>query len=561
MMTALFAQGDKNMLKVFLVEDEFIIREAIRKTINWEEEGFDLVGEAGDGEKAYPMILRGEPDILITDIRMPFMDGLELSRLVRSSLPKTKIIILSGYDDFSYAREAISIGITEYMLKPVTGAKLLETMKKVGAEITAEREKDDYRAIYEKEHEERMRLERSEFLKNVIGGKYSMTQIMEISRELDIQLTAAFYQVILFQSLARQEKRQGRDDNPGDDIVDQICTLPDILCYEQVGGTLCILITGSDAAAMKQNREAVMEVIRCGMEEKKGYIYFTSAGPVVERISEIGQSYHLAGQMFARRFLYDETHEFVYGSDEPEDASGNQKKEPDALSDRNAAEFWQMDRTYILSFLASGDADDVDAFCHTIVRNVGVKNLSSFIFRQYIMMDVYLICSTFLENCGYTKGEIKAACGTFDPSKVLDSTVEAEDLLKHYFSSTLALRDKSSDTQSLSLTQEAQQYIQRHFTENDLSLGKVAGAIGVSPNHLSHLFSQKTGHTFVEYLTQLRLDFAKKLMKTTELTSAEIGMKVGYSDAHYFYYIFKKTLDMTPKEYRNSSAENGESTE
>lgn len=542
------------MLKVFLVEDEFIIREAIRKTINWEQEGFELTGEAGDGEKAYPMILKSRPDILITDIRMPFMDGLELSRLVRGSLPKTKIIILSGYDDFSYAREAISIGITEYLLKPVTGAKLLETMKKVGTDIAAEQEKENYRTIYEKEHEERMRLERSEFLKNVISGKCTMTQIMETSRELDIQLTAAYYQILLFQSLARQEKRPEHRDNPGDDIADQICAMPEILCYEQVGGALCILLTGSDTASMERNRERAMGVIRKGMAEKEGYIYFTSAGPVVERISEIAQSYHMAGQMFARRFLYDEGHEFVYGSDESADLSAEpkEKNNEDALSDKNAAEFWQMDRTYILSFLASGDAEDVDAFCHTIVRNVGVKNLSSYIFRQYIMMDVYLTCSTFLSNCGYTKSEIAAACGTYDPGRMLDSSSEVEDQLKRYFTAALALRDRSSDTRSLSLTQEAQQYIQRHFTENDLSLGKVAGAIGVSTNHLSHMFSQKTGHTFVEYLTQMRLDYAKNLMKTTDLTSAEIGMKAGYSDAHYFYYIFKKTMNMTPKEYRNS---------
>lgn len=545
------------MLKVFLVEDEFIIREAIRKTINWEQEGFELTGEAGDGEKAYPMILKSRPDILITDIRMPFMDGLELSRLVRGSLPETKIIILSGYDDFSYAREAISIGITEYLLKPVTGAKLLETMKKVGADIAAEREKENYRAIYEKEHEERMRLERSEFLKNVISGKYTMTQIMETGRELDIHLTAAYYQILLFQSLARKEKRPERGDNPGDDIADQICALPGILCYEQVGGALCILLTAADVASMEQNREVAMRVIREDMAEQEGYIYFTSVGPVVERISEIAQSYHLAGQMFARRFLYDEGHEFVYGSDEPADSSAEpagKNQESEVLSDRNAAEFWQMDRTYILSFLASGDAEDVNAFCHTIVRNVGVKNLSSFIFRQYIMMDVYLTCSTFLSNCGYTKSEIAAACGTYDPGKVLDTSTEVEEQLKQYFSAALAMRDKSSDTRSLSLTQEAEQYIQRHFTENDLSLGKVAGAIGVSPNHLSHMFSQKTGHTFVEYLTQLRLDYARNLMKTTDLTSAEIGVKAGYSDAHYFYYIFKKTLNMTPKEYRNSIA-------
>lgn len=108
------------MIKVFLVEDETIIRQGIRNNIDWGAHGLELVGEAEDGEYAYPMILKSRPDILLTDVKMPFMDGLELSHLVRKQLPGTKIIILSGYDEFEYAKEAIKIGISDYLLKPVT---------------------------------------------------------------------------------------------------------------------------------------------------------------------------------------------------------------------------------------------------------------------------------------------------------------------------------------------------------------------------------------------------------------------------------------------------------
>ena len=113
------------MLKIFLVEDEMIMREGIKNNIDWEKENFSFVGDAADGELAYPLIIQKKPDILITDIKMPFMDGLELSRLVKAELPDIKIIILSGYDEFDYAKEAIDIGIAEYMLKPVTSAKLI----------------------------------------------------------------------------------------------------------------------------------------------------------------------------------------------------------------------------------------------------------------------------------------------------------------------------------------------------------------------------------------------------------------------------------------------------
>lgn len=128
------------MIKVFLVEDETIIRQGIKNNIDWSSNGFELVGEAGDGEYAYPMILKYQPDILLTDVKMPFMDGLELSRAVKKALPRTRIIVFSGYNEFDYAKEAIKIGISDYLLKPVTSASLIESLKKVADQILEERE-------------------------------------------------------------------------------------------------------------------------------------------------------------------------------------------------------------------------------------------------------------------------------------------------------------------------------------------------------------------------------------------------------------------------------------
>ncbi len=142
------------MVKVFLVEDETIIRRGIRDNIDWTSHGFEFVGEAGDGEYAYPLILKTKPDILVTDIKMPFMDGLELSRLVKKTLPNTRIIVLSGYNEFDYAKEAIKIGISDYLLKPVSSAGLVDALKKAADEIREEREKtkllERYFVSYEK---------------------------------------------------------------------------------------------------------------------------------------------------------------------------------------------------------------------------------------------------------------------------------------------------------------------------------------------------------------------------------------------------------------------------
>ena len=131
------------MIKLFLVEDEKVMREGIKKHIDWEKEGIEFVGEGSDGEVALPLILEKKPDIVLTDIKMPFMNGLELSERIRKELPETKIIILSGYDEFSYAQDAIRIGVTEYLLKPITPAALLESIKSVAEQIRKEREESE----------------------------------------------------------------------------------------------------------------------------------------------------------------------------------------------------------------------------------------------------------------------------------------------------------------------------------------------------------------------------------------------------------------------------------
>ena len=128
------------MYSVFIVDDEGIVREGIRNKIDWENTDFSVAGEAADGEIALSMIQDIKPDILITDIKMPFMDGLELAKMVKKSQPWVRIIILSGHDEFEYAKKAISLGIDDYLLKPFTSEEVISSLKKSAALIDKERQ-------------------------------------------------------------------------------------------------------------------------------------------------------------------------------------------------------------------------------------------------------------------------------------------------------------------------------------------------------------------------------------------------------------------------------------
>ena len=186
-----------------MVEDEYAIREGIKKSIRWERDGFELVGEAGDGEVASPKILKTKPDILITDIRMPFMDGLELSRLVKKEMPGIKIVVLSGYDDFNYAREAISIGVEEYILKPVSEESLMEELKKLADSVRAERRDDEAKIKYMRDREEIRMLEQQKFLHDMIDGKLSIQDSLTLGKELGIDIAAEYYSVVLMHVFSR----------------------------------------------------------------------------------------------------------------------------------------------------------------------------------------------------------------------------------------------------------------------------------------------------------------------------------------------------------------------
>ena len=158
------------MLKVFLVEDECVVREGLRDCIDWERYGFEFCGDAPDGELALPQIRKLRPDILITDIKMPFMDGLALSKLVCAELPETRIILISGHNDFEFAQEAIEIGVEQYLLKPVTKTSLLKTLEDVSRKIDEEREQKAYLRQFQQEGQEYEQYARRKFFEQITSG-------------------------------------------------------------------------------------------------------------------------------------------------------------------------------------------------------------------------------------------------------------------------------------------------------------------------------------------------------------------------------------------------------
>lgn len=179
------------MISLFLVEDERIARESIRDNVPWQEHDILFLGDAPDGEVALPQLLEKRPDILLTDIKMPFMDGLELARIVRKELPDTRIIILSGHNEFEYARKAITLGVNDYLLKPVSSRDILEAVDRSKAQILECRA----RRIERQSHSI---TQRELFFSNLYSGiLMGPAQMLQRAAQLGISLAAGAYQIIL----------------------------------------------------------------------------------------------------------------------------------------------------------------------------------------------------------------------------------------------------------------------------------------------------------------------------------------------------------------------------
>ena len=568
------------MIKVFLVEDEYAIREGVKKSVDWEKNDFELVGEAGDGEMALPKILKTRPDILITDIRMPFMDGLQLSELVKKELPDIKIVVLSGYDDFNYAKQAISIGVEEYILKPVSGEDLMRELSKIRDTIISERQEEQAREKYIQDMEEIRALERQKFIHDMIDGKISMQDALGQGRELGIDITAAYYSVVLFQAFFKNESENdiagysGITDEIYSRIRDAYDGLENVYLYEQVGDVLCFLEKSDSLEEMDENIKNGIGLVKDIMKDYDEMIYFISTGRPVERIRDVNNSYRAASRRFADRYMLEESTVMLGGKQE--DSGENEKfrrtieAEKESASgsldinkfdinhmDISSVDVKMLSQKTIFHFLRSGTLSEVNDLVGEYIRSIGEDAMESFMLRQYVIMESLLSGVTFLDSIGVSDDKVSEILGDLkNPARYVETVGSSRQYITQLLNTLIEYRNQVSDKKYTELIEKSRRFIQDNYKNEDMSLQLVASYVNVSSNHFSAIFRKETGETFIDYLTGVRMDSAKELLTCTSMKTSEVGFEVGYRDPHYFSFLFKKVTGMSPKEYRRQKKEN-----
>lgn len=537
-----------NEIKVFLVEDEMVIRRGIKNSIDWEKEGYIFCGEASDGELAYPMIIKEKPDILITDIRMPFMDGLELCKLVKKELPNIKILILSGYDEFDYAKEAIRLGVTEYLLKPISSGKLLEALNGVSESIRREKEDKDLVRKYMEEMRENTEHEKQKFFEQMIAGNLSMADALETGKKYEMSLSAGMYNLLLFRfTLGEENRKSGELLGEAEYAIEKLTERLEYVFEFQRGveGWAFLLMADNE----EQMSERVKELSKDLEEIMKNYstiAYFGGIGQPVARLRELEESFREAERALAARFTM-ELNRIISVDDI------RMAQNVDTLDDIEITSFGEIEktRTMLEKFLNNGVEDEIDEFVDVYINELPEENLKSVLMRQYIIMDAYIVMMSFCEKIEGIEGEMQAQSEELKNSmKTIQTVEEIKNYIRMLLKKIIGVRDTISGRRYSDIIEIAKDQIRKTYMSDEISLNTVAAEVGMSPSYFSSIFSKEMGKIFVEYLTEIRMDRAKELLMCSSMKTSEIGYEVGYKDPHYFSYIFKKTQNCTPKEFR-----------
>ena len=538
------------MLKVFLVEDEFVVREGIKRNVDWQANGYEFCGEAGDGELAFPMIQKLQPDIVITDIRMPFMDGLELSRLIKKEFPWMEIVILTGFEEFEYAKEAISLGVAKYLLKPISGDELLKEISDIADKIEDKKKEREIREKYAQEMEENVQKEKKELFQHLVTGSKSMSELLEMAEKMKIDLSALWYNIVLIkvQSANHLPEEYSKRMISIEKKLKYLLDEPYIISFDRNLEGKALLFKADSIEELEAMQKKHIAGLQGELDGDDRYRYFGGIGKPVNRLRELPASFESASHAFAKRYLIKEN--CILDSNAME-----QNLPEEAEFDIHNIDLKELQSDRVREFLKLGNKEEVVYFVDEFFKKQGSNAMNSTIFRQYIVMDVYFCVAAFLEELQIGREEI----ASFDVNvQMLQSRENALEYVTRIMETAMELREKSASNRYGSVVEQVKKYIEEHYVEEELSLNLLASYVNFSPNHLSMIFSQQTGQTFIKYLTDYRMSKAKELLRSTGKRSSEISLEVGYKDPHYFSYLFKKTQGVTPTQYRGRKGTEGE---
>ena len=525
------------MYKVFLVDDEIVVREGIRSNFPWEETDFVLAGEAPDGEIALSMLQDVKPDILITDIRRPFMDGLELCRQVSRTMPWVYIIILSGYDDFAYAKEAISLGVSEYLLKPVSGQELRSVLERIALRIQEDKRRQASLLAYREQMASSSRFLKEKLLTELYGGA-NPERVLKSARSMQMNLLANHYCVMLLAPASEPESEADMLTAQG--VLERLAEGSGgaaHLCRSFYGGSaeFVFLVLGDNASDLEERAYGLAQSARYDVERSCGVQLLVSIGEDVSEMNRIPRSLNNAREIMEKL-------RSGRAENNPRPIMGAQDISEPELS------LPDMDASPVAEQLKYATVADIDAILDRYVTGLGDAAAQSVMMANYFFVEMLLAASRMIKDSGGSPQEIIPEA--FRAQGSLLSVDEVLPLCRDMLRRAILFRDSRGSARYGGVIRKACAFIAEHYADSNVTLHDVASHVALSNNHFCTVFSQEMGETFTEYLTATRIARAKELLTDTAMRTGDIAYAVGYNDPHYFSYLFKKNTGMSPRDYR-----------
>lgn len=535
------------MYKLILVDDEEEVRNGIIQKINWELYGFTLVGEAENGREGLEMAEIFTPDVVITDIKMPFMDGLQLSELLKKRFPTIKIIILTGFDKFEYARNAVKLNVVEYALKPVSSKELIEVLLRVKGQIDEEMLKKEDMEVLKEYYIRSLPILKEKFLTYLITSKLNKEEIQEEVKNYDINLNGNRFVVAVINIDYKVTHQNLKMDNSNETDLTKFAVFNIIeeIVYQNQRGTvfmhnnLIVLISPfleEDRDVIFNKIQSTLEEIRQSIEKYLEITITIGIGTIVNEVSSIADSYQNAIYALDYRFIMGKNRIIWIEDIEP----GSKEKivfdeimEHDLRSSIKVGTEVEIIKTIDNLFYQLVDAKA--PFKHfqiylleiltTIIKTAESLNVD----MTYVFGENY---NLFVELYGFN-----------DLNQVKDWFEYISIKIMNYI-----IKDRK-DSCTL-LVEKSKAYINKFYSDSSININSICSYLYISPTYFSFIFKRETKMTFINYLTKTRLEASKDLIKTTKMKSFEIAYKVGYAEPNYFSYCFKKQFGISPSEYR-----------
>ena len=522
------------MYTILLADDEEAVRHSIRDLTPWEEYGFEVMAEASNGYEALEIVAETMPDVIITDIRMLYKDGISLISEIRDKYSLTvMVIILSGYDEFTYAQTALSLNVAEYVLKPVSVSSMREVLSRAKERLDADMAEVMDREKLEAFYQEAFEVYKEKFLISLIFPARLQDEaiLADKAREYGIRLQGEMFAVSVVDLTAesiptvalRKVVEEGVNGN--EDLLS--------FTYEDQ----LVLIFSSP-----QNRDFEYIFTRqinrfLSLLESRIVHYFSKplnigTGEIVRHIKALPESYKSATEALNYASIYPEQHIISISDVETIESSTD-----DSLLGELSSDF--------VMAIKFGTEEETVARTHAFFRNLtDTADIQTRTLQAITAISA--ICSSYGRNIAALLGEENL----FTSLSYANTAQRSEDLIRRLALESRNLASGEREKSHIEFVENAKRIIKAKYQDPTFSQENVTSEIAVSPAYFSTTFKKETGISFVQYLTNVRIEKAKDLLKHTEMKTYEIAETTGFSEPAYFSFIFKKNTGETPSHYR-----------